>query len=629
MSDPGIIVRSGWVNEGVGNQVGFRVSLTRAPSQSVSVHYATQDGLATSTSDYFATSGDLTFSPGGATSQIVPVTVRDDAIYEASESFSLVLSAPVHSVISTGTAAGRIRDTDLPTLRVLGGSVTEGAGAVVPMNVSIQGHANVPVTVNYSSADLAEANHSTVTADYTPVSGTLTFSPGAALTQTVNVPVVNDTAWESDAERFTFNVTNSGNGQTASAPGTIIDDEAHPPVVSIGSMSIREGEITGTKQIWIPLTLDRPAATATNVRWSTANGTAVSPADYQAQANQQVVFEAGVVTQLVKVFVKGDALNEGNESFTVTLFSPFGVVLGAPTATVWILDDDAPTVATPIMSVSDVRITEGDSGTAIVDGLVSLNVKAPARITALITTYAATATARVDYVDLSKNVVFPRGAMTDHFSIKVKNDLTVEGDESFWMVLSSFVGATGGKTAGGVTIADNDNPLPTPPTGIAAIKSGMTLGGTEVSWNAATTPLADWPLTSYEYRSSTTGGSTWGAWTSAGAGTSTWFVHACGQGVSCTYQVRGVNKKGPGGSTGQATAVGLADTTSPAMAIYSPTNRGNLDTISANVEWRRRLRGRRHELGGRQRLPVQRMHERDAHVLDVRHAERRDLERQS
>ena len=172
------------------------------------------------------------------------MTVRDDAVYEPTESFSLVLSAPTHGVIGIGTAPGRIRDTDLPTVRVLGGSVKEGAAAVVPMKVSIQGHANVPVTVNYATGDLAEAEpRRPSTADYTPTTGTLTFVPGAALTQTVNVPVVNDTAWEADAERFTFTATNPANGQIATAPGTILDDEAHPPVVSIGNVVVKEGEV--------------------------------------------------------------------------------------------------------------------------------------------------------------------------------------------------------------------------------------------------------------------------------------------------------------------------------------------------------------------------------------------------
>ncbi|HEY3725320.1 MAG TPA: Calx-beta domain-containing protein [Acidimicrobiia bacterium] len=585
VSDPGIVVRNGWANESTGNQVAFKVALTRAPSQTVTVHYATQDGVATSTSDYVATSGDLTFNPGGATTQTVNVTVRDDTVFEPTESFSLVLSAPTHALISVGTGAGRIRDNDIPTVRVLGAVTTEGTGAVVPMKISLQGHANVPVTVSYATADLAETNHAVAGADYTAVSGALTFSPGAALTQTVNVPVLNDTAWEADAERFAFNITNPADGQTASAPGTILDDEPHPPVISVSNVTIREGDVGATRQIFIPVTLDRPAATATNVRWSTVNGTAVSPSDFTAQTNQQLVLEAGRVSGVIKVSVNGDALNEGNETFGVTLSSPFGVVLGTPTATITLLNDDAPTstATTPVLSVSDVRIVEGDSGTSDIDIAVTSNIKAPAKVTAQVTTVGGTATSGVDYTAATKNVVLAKGATIDHVTIKLKNDLTVESDETFTVWLVNVVGATAGKPVGTVTIVDNDNPLPSTPTGIASVPSGMQLGGTEVSWNAATTPLADWPLTGYQYRVSVDGGATWSAWTSTGAGTSTWFIQNCGQGRSCTYQVRGVNKKGAGGSVGQATAAGLADLTSPAMTIATPTQRGNLDTLSATT----------------------------------------------
>ncbi len=411
VSDPGIVVRNGWATEGAGAQVGFKVSLTRAPTQNVSVHYATANGDATSTTDYFATSGDLTFVPGGPTTQTVLVTLRDDAVYEPTESFSLDLSAPVHGIVSIGTAKGRIRDTDQPLVRVVGGAATEASGAVVPMKVSLQGHTQIPVTVTYASGALAEPNPATASSDYTPVSGTLTFQPGGATVQTVNVPVINDTAWEADAERFNFTATNTANGQSASAPGTILDDEPHPPVISIGNVTVRESEATGTKQIWIPVTLDRAASTAVNVRWSTANGTATAPADYQALANQQLVLEAGTVSGVIKLYVNGDSLNEGNEYFKVNLFSPFGAALGAPTSTVTILDDDAPTAnpATPVMSVEDVKVTEGDSGTSSVDATVSLNVKAPAKITALLRTYNSSAIAPGDYTTISKKVDLPEG----------------------------------------------------------------------------------------------------------------------------------------------------------------------------------------------------------------------------
>jgi hypothetical protein len=581
VSDPAVSVNGGWTDESPGNQVAFRVSLSRGSNQVVTVQYATQDGAATSTGDYFTTGGTLTFNPGAPLSQTVLVTVRDDAVYEATENFSLVLSLPTHGVIGIGSAPGRIRDLDLPAVRVLGGSAKEGAGAVVPMKVSLQGHANVPVTVNYASGDLTEANHAVATADYTPTSGTLTFVPGAALTQTVNVPVLNDSAWEADAERFTFTATNPANGQTASAPGTILDDEAHPPVVSVGSATVKEGEVTN--QVWVPVTLDRPLLTATLVRYSTANGTATAPSDYAAQANQQVVFEAGAVSKFIKISVVGDRTNEANEAFTISLFSPFGLVLGTATGTVTILNDDAPTATTPVLAVNDVRVIEGNSGLSTIDAMVSLNMPAPQKVTATIGTLGSSAVAGVDFTSFTHKVVIGVGASTAHYSITVTNDLVVEANEAFVLALTNANHATIGRPFGTVTIVDNDNPLPTATTGIAAVKSAMQVGGTEVSFNAAATPLADWPLTGYEFRVSTNAGVTWGAWGGTGTGTSTWFIHGCGAGVSCTYQVRGRNAKGVGPATGLASAVGLADTTSPALTINTPSPRGNIDTLSGTT----------------------------------------------
>ena len=148
--------------------------------------------------------------------------------------------------------------------------------------------------------------------------------------------------------------------------------------------------------------------------------------------------------------------------------------------------------------------------------------------------------------------------------MKIKNDLLVEGDEYLWLVIDSFVGATAGKTLGGVTIGDNDNPLPTIPDGDRCGEEPAAArrhrGLVERSDDAARRLAADrLPVPGlHQWRP------TWGAWTATGAGTSTWFIQNCGQNVSCTYQVRGVNKKGVSGAVGQATAVGLADATFPA-----------------------------------------------------------------
>src|SRR5262249_24243949 len=131
---------------------------------------------------------------------------------------------------------------------------------------------------------------------------------------------------------------------------------------------------------------------------------------------------------------------------------------------------------------------------------------------------------------------------------------------TFTLLLASPLGATLGHNPGTVTIVDNDNPIPAlpPVSSVTAATSTATVGGVDLSWTAATAPSADWPITAYQYRMSTDGGTTYGAWTSTGT-TSTSFTHICGEGVSCTYQIRAINGKGVAQVTGQATATGLAD----------------------------------------------------------------------
>ena len=64
--------------------ISFSVLLTNASGSSVSVDYATADGSAIAGSDYTATSGPLTFTPG-QTSKTVPVTIVNDALAEDDE----------------------------------------------------------------------------------------------------------------------------------------------------------------------------------------------------------------------------------------------------------------------------------------------------------------------------------------------------------------------------------------------------------------------------------------------------------------------------------------------------------------------------------------------------------------
>jgi hypothetical protein len=92
----------------------FTVRLAAPSSDTVTVQYATADGIATAGSDYTATSGTLTFDPG-ETSQPVTVQVTGDATAEANETFLLNLSSPTSATIADGQGVGTIMNDDLPS----------------------------------------------------------------------------------------------------------------------------------------------------------------------------------------------------------------------------------------------------------------------------------------------------------------------------------------------------------------------------------------------------------------------------------------------------------------------------------------------------------------------------------
>ena len=109
----------------------------------------------------------------------------------------------------------------------------------------------------------------------------------------------------------------------------------------------------------------------------TADGTAVAPADYQA-----IDFDAGPNGQELEVVVVivGDTDVEPDETFTLTVSDPSGrVSFAKPTATITIVDDDAPPSGPCILlsdaaaSVSGVASTPAVRGIAGTDRMTVTN----------------------------------------------------------------------------------------------------------------------------------------------------------------------------------------------------------------------------------------------------------------
>lgn len=107
----------------VPTEADFTVSLSRAASSSVSVHYATANGTAKAGVDYTATSGTLTFAPGEVT-KIVPAMLLDPTGVTGSRSFLLDLSAANGGTLATTSATATL---DYGTTAALQNAITQTA----------------------------------------------------------------------------------------------------------------------------------------------------------------------------------------------------------------------------------------------------------------------------------------------------------------------------------------------------------------------------------------------------------------------------------------------------------------------------------------------------------------------
>jgi CSLREA domain-containing protein len=95
--------------------ISFAVTLSTFSNLSVTADFATANNTASAPSDYVATSGTLTFSPGQIL-RFVAVTINGDTVFEPDETFTVNLSNPVNATINKVQATGTIENDEAPVL---------------------------------------------------------------------------------------------------------------------------------------------------------------------------------------------------------------------------------------------------------------------------------------------------------------------------------------------------------------------------------------------------------------------------------------------------------------------------------------------------------------------------------
>lgn len=232
-------------------------------------------------------------------------------------------------------------------------------------------------------------------------------------------------------------------------------DGAEPavPSLSIADLSVQEGN-AGTRLMTFTVTLSAAAAGTVTVAYSTVDGTATAGSDYVA-ASGTLSFAPGETSKTLQVTVKGDTAVEGNETFTVRLANATGATLVDGSATGTLTNDDA-APALPALSVADVAMREGDSGTAELMFVVTLDKAATGPVTVNYATANGTASAGSDYTALTGTLTFAAGETSKMVHVVVNGDATVEANETLTLTLSGATGATIADATAVGQITDDD-----------------------------------------------------------------------------------------------------------------------------------------------------------------------------
>lgn len=244
---------------------------------------------------------------------------------------------------------------------------------------------------------------------------------------------------------------------------------ALPPDITIDDVSLAEGN-SGTTNAGFTISLSFAATQLVEVDWVAANGSAtLADPDFLA-ASGRASFAPGVTSQVVNVPVVGDFKLEPDESFVVNLSSPlFGVIADAQGQGTITNDDPVPSLA-----IDDVRVVEGDAGTANAVFTVTLSNPSAGNASASWSTSNGSAVAPADYAAASGTVNFVAGDTSETLTVLVQGDVGAEPNETFHVDLSAPLGAVVGERRGVGTILDDDGTAQPDVTAFTIVSDGAT-----------------------------------------------------------------------------------------------------------------------------------------------------------
>ncbi len=415
----------------------------------------TISGTATSGTDY--TGGVATVViPAGATTATFTVDPTVDGTVEADETVTMTVAAGTgYTVGVPASATGTILNDDVPSATI----------SVSPADVAEDGAPNLTYTVTLNQASFSALNVG-YTIGGTAINGTDYATIAAPLAipagNTTGTITVNPTADATIETNETVTLTlNAGAGYTVGVPnaatGTILNDDL--PNLVIDDVTANEGD-AGTTNFTFTVSLSAPSGPGgVTFDIATANGTATAGSDYVANTFTAQTIPAGSSTYTFTVQANGDALNEPSETFFVNVTNVVNAVVVDIQGVGTIVNDDP----LPSLSINDVTVVEGNSGTTNAVFTVTLSAASGQTVTVNHATADGTATQPSDYTNTSGTSTFTPGQTTRTITVPVVGEIVPEADETFFVNLSGATNATIADNQGLGTITNDDVPITVSP----------------------------------------------------------------------------------------------------------------------------------------------------------------------
>ncbi|MFC5578013.1 Calx-beta domain-containing protein [Lysobacter niabensis] len=413
-----------------GTNVGYALSVTNRDSATCApTTFSLARSVPAGWTGTLGTTG-LTLSPGATGSTSLSVTSTATA---AAGSFGIgAATSSAVGALHTANASKTYTVAPPPCIRAAPTVALTGGGGAVRAGTNVGYKLTVTNRDSSSCAATTFSLARSVPAGWGATLGTpgLTLGPGATGSTSLSVTSgATATAGSYGIGAATGSTANALHTANASANYLVATS------LAIADASIVEGN-AGTATAKFTIALAKPTTVPVKFNVATANGTALAGSDFTATTLTGVTIPAGSTSVTVSVPVTGDTSIEGNETFRVNVSNVVGATVSDGVATGTIRNDDTK------LSIGDVSIVEGHSGTKSATFTVKLTNVSASPVTFNIATANGTATAGSDYA--ARGLValsIPAGSTSKTLTVSITGDAAVEASETFLVNVSGVKGA--------------------------------------------------------------------------------------------------------------------------------------------------------------------------------------------